>query len=279
MGCLKEGMDVDYLIIGGDERFAHLARMLRKRGQTVGTLLRDPVPGVAACNPEALGNAGSIVVNCPPRIRGGALTIKQIQERIPDSARMYLCGPGHPCETTPRMADLWADEALLEENARLTAEGAVCAAMRAGSCALRGMRCMVIGWGRVGRALTELLVAMGAHVTVASRTAAHRRRAIERGAEAASTGSIALSMPSHRLILNTAPERVLDAAALERADDDAMIIDLASPPYGVDLRAAWSRGLRAWREPGLPGRHCPESAAKALLAAMDRAGKEEKAHA
>ena len=125
----------------------------------------------------------------------------------------------------------------------------------------------------------ELLVAMGAHVTVASRTAAHRRRAIERGAEAASTGSIALSMPSHRLILNTAPERVLDAAALERADDDAMIIDLASPPYGVDLRAAWSRGLRAWREPGLPGRHCPESAAKALLAAMDRAGKEEKAHA
>ena len=48
------------------------------------------------------------------------------------------------------------------------------------------------------------------------------------------------------------------------------MIDLASPPYGVDLRAAWRMGLRAWREPGLPGRHCPESAAEALLHAMER---------
>ena len=55
----------------------------------------------------------------------------------------------------------------------------------------------------------------------------------------------------------------------------ALIIDLASLPCGVDLRAAWALGLRAWREPGLPGRHCPESAAAALYRAMRRGGAED----
>jgi len=54
-----------------------------------------------------------------------------------------------------------------------------------------------------------------------------------------------------------------------------MLIDLASPPYGIDLRAAWNRGLRAWREPGLPGRYCPQSAAEAILNALDRIGRGE----
>ena len=48
--------------------------------------------------------------------------------------------------------------------------------------------------------------------------------------------------------------------------------------YGIDLRAAWNRGLRAWREPGLPGRYCPQSAARALLSAIERHGKEGQRH-
>ena len=143
-------------------------------------------------------------------------------------------------------------------------------AMRASPRALAGMDCMVIGWGRIGRLLTELLVALGAKVTVASRTASGRNRAVERGAEAADTGDIAAALPGRKLIYNTAPAMVLDAGALAHADPNAMLIDLASPPYGIDLAAAWRMGLRAWREPALPGRCCPRSAAEALLRAIDR---------
>ena len=129
---------------------------------------------------------------------------------------------------------------------------------------------MVVGWGRVGRALAELLVAMGARVTVASRSEAHRHRAIERGAEAVALEDMPDVLPGMKLIFSTPPAPVLDAARLERVDRDAMIVDLASPPYGVDLSAAWRLSLRAWREPGLPGRYCPESAAAALRDAMAR---------
>ena len=40
--------------------------------------------------------------------------------------------------------------------------------------------------------------------------------------------------------------------------------------YGVDVEAAHRLGLRAWREPGLPGRYCPESAALAIAAAFEK---------
>lgn len=77
-------------------------------------------------------------------------------------------------------------------------------------------------------------------------------------------------LPETALVFSTAPAMVLDAGLLARVNREAMVIDLASPPYGVDLAAAWRMGLRAWREPGLPGRYCPESAARALYDAMKR---------
>ena len=70
----------------------------------------------------------------------------------------------------------------MRRNAALTAEGALFAAMRAQERALGDCDCLVIGWGRIGRALTEMLVALGARVTVASRTerSADRRRSAAR---------------------------------------------------------------------------------------------------
>ena len=122
----------------------------------------------------------------------------------------------------------------------------------------------------IARALTEALVGLGAHVTVASRSAIHRNQAIVRGAQTVSTGMLEAALPDARLVFSTAPAMVLDEAMLCYVARDAMLIDLASPPYGVNLYAAWNRGIRAWREPALPGRYCPRSAARALLNAIDR---------
>ena len=265
---------METIIIGGDARFACLARLLRGEGKPVGTLYREGVPGVPALGESALATAGDVVANCPPRTNRD-LSIEDLARGLPEGARLWLCGPSHPAEGGDGgIVDLWADEKLLRDNAALTAEGAVCAAMGAGSCAIRGMRCLIVGWGRVGRALAELLAGMGARVTVASRSAAKRNRAIERGAEAVPTELLAGALRGQKLVFNTAPGHVLDGNALIRADRDAMLIDLASAPYGIDLAAAWRLGLRAWREPALPGRHCPQSAAEALLVAMRRNGYE-----
>ena len=263
---------MDYVVIGGDERFAHLARMLADRGRRVGVFGRKAAFGIDAVDEDALGAAKNVVINYPPRWQRGGMTYEEALACLSDDARVFVCGPWHPPRTRGEVVDLWSDGNLIMENAALTAEGAVAAAMRASPIALRDARCMVVGWGRIGRALTELLVALGARVTVASRTQAGRNGAAERGAEAVETGRMDRALPGCRAVFNTAPAMVLDDGMLRFADGDAMIIDLASPPYGVDFGAAWRRGLRAWREPGLPGRYCPESAAMALLRAMEPYG-------
>lgn len=263
---------MDYVIIGGDARFGWLARLLKQRGDSVGTLFREAVPGVPVLEEVALREARNAVLNYPPKLSGGGMLFEELLALLPGDASVYACGPWHP-DADARIVDLWTDEALLADNARLTAEGALAVAMRASDRALRDTRCMVIGWGRVGRALAELLVGMGVRVTVASRSAAKRNRAVERGAESTATNRLRECLPGHGVIFNTSPERVLDASVLEAVDRDALLIDLASLPFGIDLRAAWALGLRAWREPGLPGRCCPQSAAQALLAAMERHAK------
>lgn len=256
---------MDYVIIGGDARLTWLARLLAKRGAAVAALGGEGTPPDA----DVLSRAGAVVTNCPPKLSDTSISFEALLSKLPEEARVYACGPKHPaCDR--RVIDLWADEALLMENATLTAEGAVAAAMRASDRALRDLRCLVIGWGRVGRALTELLVGMGAKTTVASRGESGRNRATERGAEAMPTDELARVLPECDLVFNTAPSAVLDAGRLERVGGDTLLIDLASPPYGIDLSAAWAMGLRAWREPALPGRCCPRSAAEALLRSIDR---------
>ena len=250
---------MEFVVMGGDERFALLARMLNDMGREAQRL--------ETVDAAALSQAKNIVTNWPVPEKEALLGA------LSDGTRVWFCGPGAPENIPDRLAaiDLWRDERLLLENAWLTAEGAICAAMNRSRAVMRDQHCLVVGWGRIGKALTELLIGMGARVTVASRSPKGQNGAIERGAESVSTYDLAAAMPGKQIVFSTPPSRVLGIDELRRAEPDAMILDLASPPYGVDLEAAWSLGLRAWREPKLPGRYCPFSAARALRRAILRA--------
>ena len=258
---------MDYVIIGGDARMASLAEQLRRSSRTArhATGVEPDLEGIVA-------GARSVVVNNPPKCaKGVKLGLEDVLRWARPDARVFLCGP-KPAEDLgdARIADLWRDEALLADNAYLTAEGALASAMRAGRRSLRDETCLIVGWGRIGRALAGLMIALSARVGVVSRTQPHRREAEALGARAFAPEDMPKALAEAGLVFSTPPAMVLDAKALESARPDAMVVDLASPPYGVDLHAAWARGLRAWREPGLPGRYCPESAARALLRAITR---------
>lgn len=260
---------MDYAIVGGDARFAYLTRLLCACGHDARAVngARCGVPGVPEATVDELPSARTVIMNWP--CADGEMHLAM----LPPGARVLFCGPGEP-ENVPEglnFVDLWKDERLQLENAWLTAEGAICAAMNAAQASLKDCHCLVIGWGRIGKALTELLVGMNSRVTVASRSEKGRSGAAERGAESISTYRLAENLRGKQIIFSTPPQRVLDRDVLRYADPDAMIIDLSSAPFGMDLEAARGLNLRAWREPKLPGRYCPFSAAKALLQAIIRA--------
>ena len=264
-------MQMDVAVIGGDLRMAYLAQTLRARGldARAAALERADLPGLRRMPLAALGEAEYLVLNAPlqAKLTDETLEMDALLQQAAKGAKLIFAGPGPAPELDAalhRVYDLSGDEDFLRRNARLTAEGAVAAAMAALPDSLADARCLVIGWGRIGQALTELLVAIGARVTVASRREKSRSLALTRSAAAVETAHIADMLGGMDVVFSTPPHPVLDETTLHRANPEARIIDLASAPYGVDLEAARHLGLNAWREPGLPGRYCPRSAARVL---------------
>ena len=262
-----------YAVIGGDVRFAHLAAMLNESGREAVGFLQDKA-GDRSPNLSELEKFSCVISNWPMRwpLSERDCSESEIMEHIAPGSALLLCGSKFPQRRRwdLQYVNLWEDEQLLRENAYLTAEAAVASAMQRTRLAMAGMRCAVIGYGRIGRSLTEILLNLGAKVTVISAREAKRCAAREAGADAAALANIAEALHGQDVIFSTPPTTVIDEEALRHVDTDAILIDLASPPYGFDLEAARAHNLRAFREPGLPGRYCPLSAARAIYSAVLR---------
>ena len=256
-----------YAVLGGDVRFAHLVAMLNESGRKATGFLQEKAGGEKVPLAE-LKKYSCVISNWPMRwpLSQQEISEAEIFEQIAPGSVLLLCGPGFPGDRRwdLQYVNLWEDETLLCENAYLTAEGAVASAMRQIGLAIAGMECLVVGYGRIGRALTGILLNLGANVTVISSSERKRREVHESGAQPASMMELTEILPGKQIIFSTPPAMFLDRIALSHADENTIIIDLASPPYGVDLEAAQALNLRAWREPGLPGRYCPLRAARAI---------------
>ena len=162
------------------------------------------------------------------------------------------------------------DEAFLRKNARLTAEGAVAAAMRSAKRALLGSTCLVTGFGRIGQELTLRLCAMGAFVIVCARSEEQMRAAHAIGAHPVPLAQLASAAGQADLLFNTVPARVLGQDALAAIGKDAILFELASAPYGEDVEEAVRMGVNLRIESGIPGRYAPMEAGEALFEAAQR---------
>ena len=166
-----------------------------------------------------------------------------------------------------RLIRVMEDKEYLLENAALTAEGAVFAAMNARKDALKDCRCLVVGFGRIGRALTERLRSLGAETAVAARREESRREA---GENSVPMDGISRLLPNTDIVFNTVPENIFTAAQLSLMPRDGVYIELASPPYGIGLEEIKQAKVQHLLESGVPGRYCPLSAASALLRVIER---------
>ncbi|MBO4299925.1 MAG: hypothetical protein J5998_14145, partial [Clostridia bacterium] len=211
---------------------------------------RAAFPGPFAAEPLAFGELEAAM-------RLDAALILPDDVGAPDDAPRHVC-----------LAD---DEDYALRNAWLTAEGAVHAAMSAVPFAVERAAALVIGYGRIGRHLTRLLLSLGGEATVAARRAQSLGQAQAEGAIPCPLDELAARLSRFQLIFNTAPAEVLPAHLLALVSPEALLMDVASPPYGFPLDEARRLGLRAVRENNLPGRYCPESAGGIMLDAALKA--------
>lgn len=164
-----------------------------------------------------------------------------------------------------RVVDLLEDEQLAARNAAITAEGAVSLAMQHLPCTLSGAAVLLLGWGRIGRLLSQKLAHLGADVWVCA------RKARDLGLIAA-LGLHPLALPGpecaagwgdlrrFRVIFNTVPAPVLEL----RDPGGTLLVELASAPGGICCPGHVLDGG------GLPGKYAPESAGIAIGDAIFR---------
>ena len=151
-------------------------------------------------------------------------------------------------------------------NAALTAEGA--AALLRGERELSGARVLILGWGRVGSLTGEALRKEGAAVTAAARRSESLAWAAARGFDTVDMAEMDARLGEFDVIVNTVPAPVLTEERIKAVRQDALLLELASAPGGIDAAAAREQGKRFLSAPGLPGRYAPARAARILRDAV-----------
>lgn len=146
---------------------------------------------------------------------------------------------GHPC------IDLLQDEEYVCQNAYITAHCAMALAAERLDTTFRDCRCLIIGWGRIGKCLADVMDRLEAKVCVAARNFKDRAMLEALGYCAVPVSEI--DPNAYDLIFNTAPQLLLPDCK-----GKALKIDLASKPGITGPDVIWARGL--------PGKMAPAAA-------------------
>ena len=164
-----------------------------------------------------------------------------------------------------RSFDYYAREELTVGNAFLTAEGALGVAISEYEGALNGSRCLVTGFGRIGKALCLALKGLGAQVDCCARKAEDLTMIRMIGCGALQYREV---KSGYDLVFNTVPAPVLTARLLSLQRPDTLLIELASQPGGIDLEAAKRLNLRVINAQSVPGRMSPRASGELIKEAI-----------
>lgn len=148
--------------------------------------------------------------------------------------------------------DLLQNAEYLAINAQITAHCALKLVLDQLPVILDRCPVLIIGWGRIGKCLADLLQKIGAQVAVCARKEADRSILTALGYQALDYSQV--DMTKYRIVFNTVPQMVFPDCP-----GSALKIDLASRLGLGSSDVIWARGL--------PGKHAPESSGT-LIAKM-----------
>lgn len=270
-------------VIGGDERMKYLAQSIAADGYPVcvcGLEKLGTCRGAAECDLPQLAAKSSVILLPLPATKDGLFLNAPYAEneiRLDDDfARFFMhktvCGG--MLQRLTVSSSLWREiepedyyrrEELAVGNAIPTAEGAVGIAIREYPGTINGAKCLITGFGRIGKNLAIILRGMGAEVFCAARKKADLMQMRAFGVQPLTYREISRRFD---LIFNTVPAKVLTSPVLMQQTRDTLIIELASAPGGTDLKRAEELHLHVIDAPSLPGRVAPKTAAEYIKEAV-----------
>ena len=259
------------LICGGDKRQIYMYKMMLAEGLNVSTCALGTSGDVPI---SSAGNYDVVVFPVPVSTDGVFLNapLSEGEIKLDDifhNMAAYQTVLGGMCKGhNYNMTDYYDSERVKMRNAIPTAEGALRIAMENCDFTISGSRCLVVGFGRIGKVISKRLHDMGAEVCIAARKESDRTLAEVMGAKTADFRALPDIINTYDIIFNTVPKTVIDSEMLGKIGKSVLMIDLASRPYGIDMTAARALGRRVIIASGLPGKFSPKSSAKILKDAV-----------
>ena len=156
--------------------------------------------------------------------------------------------------------DYMTRDELAVKNAVPTAEGAIEIAMKETPITIHGSKCLVLGYGKVGKILSKFLDGLGAKTYVMARKYADLALIEGHNCYPLTFKETKRMLGEFDIIFNTVPALILAKDELKRVRADALIIDLASKPGGIEFESAKSLGIRVIWALSLPGKVAPVTA-------------------
>lgn len=270
----------NFSIMGGDTRTVRLAELLANDNHSVSVFALERGGADKCVNQctslmQAVSGAQCVVLPLPLLGNNGMFNTPLSQRRFCINEilsaldpKQFICA-GRVSKETHELAhtlgltihDYYSREELIVANAVATAEGAIQLAMEETSITICASRCLVIGYGRIGKILSHRLRALGAHVSVSSRKHSDMEWCRAFGYEVLDTNRLDGRLGNFDIIINTVPALVLNENRLKELKSDCLCMDLASKPGGVDLTAAANLGVKVLWALSLPGEVAPVTSA------------------
>lgn len=273
-----------FAVIGGDLRYIKIISLLKQYGFDVMAAAFDKQMtdiSVEICSVSQAVKAADCIILPMPVLsgKGNSINAPFIQETHSideildnlDSSKIVFGGkiPQWLCDKLTQMSVRYCDylecEEMAQANAVPTAEGAIQIAMEELPVTIDGLCCLTLGYGRIGKALCSRLKALGAENIVAVRS----QQAIDQinadGHKGIFINDISAVIANMDVIFNTIPALIIDETLLKLINEEALLIDLASKPGGVDFESAQQFGFKTIWALSLPGKVAPYTAGQIIL--------------
>lgn len=161
--------------------------------------------------------------------------------------------------------DIAKREEFVVLNAIATAEGTIQIAMEETQRTIHGNKVLVMGFGRIGKVLAKMLSGLGAEVYCEARRDDDLAWIKVYGYKPIHLMNLDNYLDQFDIIINTIPFQVLDDEKLALVRKDVVIIDLASNPGGVDIKAAKNRGIKLIWALSISGKVAPLTSAEYIV--------------
>ena len=272
-------------IIGGDERQSAVAKYFRDRGHKIYTSnsFCTSTDDEYTNEMNAVHQSDIIILPLPctkdsvhlSGICGDCVALHDLLTESPDRQK-YILGGKIPKtfydsanKSGYKVFDYFEDEELQQKNALPSAEGALMVCMENTKKTIYGSSFGIIGYGRIGKILSNIIQQLGGKTTVFLRNQAvadeisalgYDTFILEDNQGTTYSEKFAKRLSGLDVVFNTVPAKIIKKETIKKITDKPIIIELASSPGGIDTEGARIYSLPVIYAPSLPGRYAPESA-------------------